>query len=78
MIVGKHRMSTGERRAFIQAEGDAVDLHAATIDNPYQNTEAADVDESGRVVGSAFRSGLSWVNAEAVMWAPAGTLGGGF
>jgi probable HAF family extracellular repeat protein len=77
MIVGKHRMSTSDRRAFLRADGVEYDLHAATPGNPYQNSEAADVDENGRVVGSAFPSGLSWANAEAVIWTPIELTPGG-
>lgn len=70
LIVGKHAMSTTTRRAFIQGDGVAIDLHAVTRDNPYQNSEATDVDGAGRVVGAAFRDGLSWADAEAVIWTP--------
>jgi probable HAF family extracellular repeat protein len=70
VIVGKHAMTTTTRRAFIQGDGVAIDLHAVTRDNPYQNSEATDVDAAGRVVGAAFRNGLSWAEAEAVIWTP--------
>lgn len=71
-VAGQFEATTDERHAFVVRPDRALDLHAATVDNPYQTTVANDVNRFGRVVGAGFLQGNAWKDAEAVIWTPAG------